>query len=144
MWSKSLRLPGGWGSQISRKSPHEGGLSTVRTGRLYPQEIFDTTATVRTEGLCAWKVPVTPSGDRTRDLQTCSAVPQPTAPPRAPYIYIWGTEIMFLKTRWITNRNSDGTKRFVLIWWPERQTEGKKFDWFWIYNFHPIFLWHYS
>ena len=27
-------------------------------------------------------------GNRTRDLLTCSAVPQPTAPPRSPYIYI--------------------------------------------------------
>jgi len=28
-------------------------------------------------------------GNRTRDLPTCSAVPQPTAPPRTPYIYIY-------------------------------------------------------
>ena len=27
-------------------------------------------------------------GNRTRDLPTCSAVPQPTAPPRAPYMYV--------------------------------------------------------
>jgi hypothetical protein len=26
------------------------------------------------------------NGNRTRDLPTCSAVPQPTAPPRTPYI----------------------------------------------------------
>jgi hypothetical protein len=27
-------------------------------------------------------------GNRTRDLPTCGAVPQPTAPPRAPH-FIW-------------------------------------------------------
>ena len=27
-------------------------------------------------------------GNRTRDLPTCSAVPQPTAPPRAPVVYV--------------------------------------------------------
>jgi hypothetical protein len=39
-------------------------------------------AIVRPEGLCQWNDTI---GNRTRDLPVCSAVPQPTAPPRAPF-----------------------------------------------------------
>jgi len=63
-------VPGGWGSQISRQSVHEGGKVVSPTHRPpLPQETFlvlifvrgwvDPRAIVRPEGLCQWENPVT-------------------------------------------------------------------------------------
>ena len=70
-----LRVPGSWEAPKFQDNRHMKvvRLSALRAGRFYPpQEIFlvhisvrgwvDPRATVRPEGLCQWKIPVTPSG----------------------------------------------------------------------------------
>jgi hypothetical protein len=68
-----MRFPGGWDSQILRKSAIKvARLSDLSTGRFYPQELslllisvrgwVNIRATVRPDELCQEKFPVTPSG----------------------------------------------------------------------------------
>ena len=70
---EALRVPGGWGSQISRQSALEGGNVVCHTHRPpLSQEILlvlicvrgwvDPKAIVQPEGLCQWKIPMTPTG----------------------------------------------------------------------------------
>jgi len=71
---QALRVSGGWGSHISRQPAHEGGKVVSLTHRppLPPLKIFlvfnsvrdcvNPRAVVRLEGLCQWKVRVTPMG----------------------------------------------------------------------------------
>jgi hypothetical protein len=102
--SRSLRPPD------SRQTAHEMvRLSALRTGRLYPpplpQEIFlvlisvrgwvNTKAIFSAGRIMSMKNCNDTIRNQTRDLPTCSAVPQPTAPPRTPFSvwvrtqYVW-------------------------------------------------------
>ena len=90
---QAQRILGGWGSQISRQSPHEGGKVVSHTHRPpLPQTNIPGThfcyRLSQTQGHSmkglSMKNSTETIGNRTRDLSTCSAVPQPTTPPRTP------------------------------------------------------------
>ena len=91
------RVPGSWRSQISRQSAHET-CQPYAPAAFIPQGIFLVLISVR-----GWVDPQGHSavrrfmsmknstiGNRTRDLPTCTAVSQPTAPPRAPLLSGYG------------------------------------------------------
>ena len=71
---EALSVPGVWGSQISRQSAHEGGkvVSPTHLPPLPPSKyswysfLLEAESTSGSywepEGLCQWKIPVTPSG----------------------------------------------------------------------------------
>ena len=67
---QALRVPGGWGSQISRQSIHKGGKVVSPTHRppLPPRKyswysfLLEAESNPGPEGLCQWKIPMTPSG----------------------------------------------------------------------------------
>jgi hypothetical protein len=92
---RALRVPGVWGSQISRQSAHECGKVVSHTHRplLFPRNIPCTYFCFRLgrpQGYCAagrimsMKNSNDTIGNWNPYLPTCNVVPQPTALPRAP------------------------------------------------------------
>ena len=89
------------------------GSSALSTGRLPPSGLLlvlisvrgwvDRSVTVRPKRLIQWKIPIAPTGIRTRNLLAWSVTLQPTAPPRTPSYFLynnWTTRsitLFFLK-----------------------------------------------
>jgi hypothetical protein len=99
---QALKVPGGWGPQISTQSAHESDKVVSSThGPPLPTGIFlvliyvrgwvNPRAIRRPEGFVSMKNSIDTIGNRTRGLRACSAVPQPTVSPAACPFYdnIW-------------------------------------------------------
>ena len=87
---QGLRVPGGWGSHISRQSAHDGGKVV---SPLPPRKFSRHSFLLEIESISAHSAvgriisiinSNDPIGNRNCDFPGCSAVPQPTAQPRVP------------------------------------------------------------
>ena len=94
------RVPGSYGSKISRQSVQEGGKVVNLTHRPHfppgnPPGTHFCYRLSRPQGhsaierIMSMKNSIDNIGNRTRDLPTCSAVQEPTALPRAPMYSVY-------------------------------------------------------
>jgi hypothetical protein len=102
---QTVRVPGVWGSQISRQTEH--GSSKVVSPRHRPPLLpGNIPVLISVRGWVNLRAIVKNSngtiGNRTRDHPACGAVPQPTAPPCTPKYQL--VHVLISTSQWYTPR----------------------------------------